>query len=122
MQSNTIAVTRADTSTVTYTRFSDSENKSTYIAGDHTIALPHTLTLNRVFPKPTKSFAGVARTSFKVTKGIALASGEVVPVICEMAYNIPVGVAEADYDKCIEEIKLLAAASFVETLTDVQEI
>lgn len=122
MQANTIAVTRGDTSTVTFTRYSEELNKSTYVAGDHTLALNHTLALSRVFPKPTKDYAGVARTRFKVTKGILLASGQTVPLIASVEYDIPVGVAEADYDKVIEELKLLAAASFVETLTDIQEI
>lgn len=122
MQSNTIAVTRADTSTVTFTRFDEQPNRSTYVAGDHTPALNHSLSLSRVFPKPTKDFAGVARTRVKVTKGILLANGQTVPVIASIEYDIPVGVAEADYDKVIEELKLLAAHSFVETLTDIQEI
>lgn len=122
MQGNTIAVTRADTSTVTFTRFTEEPNRSTYVAGDHTPANPHSLVLSRVFPKPTKDFAGVARTRFKVTKGITLSSGSVVPIIAAVEYDIPVGVAEADYDKVIEEIKLLSAHSFIETLTDIQEI
>lgn len=122
MQSNTIAVTRGDTSTVTYTRFSEEPNKSVYVAGDHTPALPHTLSISRVFPKPTKDFAGVSRTRYKVTKGIALASGQVVNLIAEVNFDYPVGVAEADYDKVTEEIKLLAAHSFLETLIDIQEI
>jgi hypothetical protein len=54
MQSNTIAVTRGDATTVTFTRFSEEINKSTYVAADHSVANAHTLTISRVFPKPTK--------------------------------------------------------------------
>lgn len=121
MQDNSIAVTRGDASTVTFTRFAEEPNRSTYIAGDHSIALPHTLSLARVLPRPSRDSAGVARTRFKVTKGVVIGE-KTVPIICEVAYDYPVGTSSTDLAKVVEEIKLLAAAGFVADLTTFQEI
>jgi len=79
-------------------------NKVAYTGPGHTYATSDLLTLGRVAPKPTASFAGVGRTEAKRTKTVTLADGSTAPVIVTLSVSAPVGAAEADIDGCVNDL------------------
>lgn len=56
------------------------------------------LELKRTAPKPTPTFAGVARSSAKFVRTVTLGDGSKADAIFEGSFSIPVGMAEADVD------------------------
>lgn len=56
------------------------------------------LDLKRTAPKPTATFAGVARATAKFARTVTLSSGSKAELIGEASFSIPVGTADADID------------------------
>jgi hypothetical protein len=56
------------------------------------------ITLKRTAPKPTKDFAGVAKSSSKITRTLTLADGSKADALIETSVSIPVGAVIADVD------------------------
>lgn len=62
----------------------------------HTLTTHDTIALRRVFPKPVKGFAGVARPGVKVVRTCTLANGDVKDAILDLGSSLPVGMTSAD--------------------------
>lgn len=67
-----------------------------YAGPNDTVSVTDTLGLKRTDPKPVGTFAGVARSSAKISRSFTLANGQVVTALGEANFSIPVGVAQAD--------------------------
>lgn len=70
----------------------------------HTFAVKDYLDLKRTAPKPTATFAGVARASAKFVRTVTLGDGSKADAICECNVSIPVGMAEADVDSIRDDM------------------
>lgn len=74
-------------------------HRSLYIAAGHQPDMRDTLGLYRTPPKPTASFKGVQRCSFKFTKDVEVLNpvGETIvsPFIVEVSFSAPIGASEA---------------------------
>lgn len=104
MQPNTItlAVDEQNNATLVdnlYTRFEEYLNRSMYTGPDHTIISPDTLSLYRTPPKQAANFRGTAKTAVKFSRSCSVAGVDgstlSAPIIVEVSFSIPVGVAEA---------------------------
>jgi hypothetical protein len=69
-----------------------------YVGPAHTFSVPDTLVLKRIAPKPTATFAGVARQSAKFSRLVTLADGSTATAIVESTTSLPVGMSESDID------------------------
>jgi hypothetical protein len=106
MQDNviTLAVDELNTGSTTnhvFDRFEEFSNRAVYIGENHALTAKDTLSLYRTFPKASGNFPGVAKSSFKFSKDYAITGVDGVasltsPVIVEVSFSVPVGVAEAD--------------------------
>jgi hypothetical protein len=79
-------------------------NKVVYVGPSHSFSVKDTLALSRVAPKPTKDFAGVARSEAKRTKTVTLGDGSQAEAIVTISCSLPVGMAEADADALRDDI------------------
>lgn len=82
-----------------------------YIGPDNTFQTKDFLDLGRTAPKPTPTFAGVARASAKRTKTVTLADGSTADAIVRIECSLPVGMAKADADALRDDIGDLAIAT-----------
>lgn len=123
-QSESITLTRADTSTITFTRSFGERDGSEYVAGDSSFATPHKLTFKRTYPKPQGDFPGVARVEAKLSHHVVdAATGKASPVIFTMNMAVPAFVSDADRDAVLEELQLLlGTASVMDDLVDKLEV
>jgi hypothetical protein len=99
----TLAVDEANNASTTdhvYTRFEEHLNRSVYICADHDPAARNLLGFYRTAPKINGNFKGVLKTSMKFTRDYTVVgvdgSDLSSPIIIEVNYSIPVGVAAAD--------------------------
>lgn len=79
-------------------------NKVLYTGPSNSFSVKDHLTLNRVAPKPTTTFAGVAKAEAKRTKTVTLADGSKADAIVTISCSLPVGMAEADADALRDDI------------------
>jgi hypothetical protein len=79
-------------------------NKMLYVGPDNTFSVKDHLTLGRTVPKPTATFAGVARAEVKRTKTVTLADSSTAEAIVTITCSLPVGMAEADADALRDDI------------------
>jgi hypothetical protein len=91
--------TTADETQV-YSRHEEHLNRSLYIAEDHTVAAPHTLSLYRTQPKVNGNFLGMAKSAVKFSECLAVEGADGVttvkaPLICEISFSVPVGTSSA---------------------------
>lgn len=91
--------TTADETQV-YTRYEEHLNRSVYIAADHTMATPHTLSFYRTQPKANGNFPGMAKTAIKFSESLAITGVDgvstlKVPLISEVSFAVPVGTTPA---------------------------
>jgi hypothetical protein len=89
---------------------------------NHTYSTPDTLTLKRVAPKATSTFAGVARQSAKFSRLVTLADSSTATAIVEVSTSLPVGMTEADIDSIRDDMGdflLLTAADDLFLKSDV---
>lgn len=85
----------------TLSRFEENLNRSVYVGENHTVVTKDTLTFYRTFPKQNGNFRGVAKTSCKFSRDMAVAGVDSLttisaPIIIEISFSIPVGVSAAD--------------------------
>lgn len=106
MQANTVTIQNDVLNNGTpvaevFERHEEFQNRSTYIGALHSLQSRNTVNLYRTFPTKSGNFRGVAKSALKFTKdfvvpgvdsGVALTS----PMIVEISFSIPVGVAAAD--------------------------
>lgn len=91
--------TTADESQV-YSRHEEYLNRSVYIAADHTLASPHTLSFYRTQPKANGNFPGMAKSAFKISEcllvlGVDGVTNVAAPLIAEVSFAVPVGTSAA---------------------------
>lgn len=85
----------------TFSRSEYFQNRSLYISPGHNSASRDTLGMYRTYPKQSGNFRGTDKTSVKFTTdipvlGIDGISSIKAPLIVEVSFSIPVGVAAAD--------------------------
>lgn len=89
MQNNNLTING-----VSYERWQESDNRSVYIAADHSIAKPHTLTLGRVVPQSAAASAKVrAKLSRTVDTTVSGTAGTGA-LIAEVNVSVPGGVQD----------------------------
>lgn len=81
-----------------------SKDKAGYRGPSHTVSAKDMLTLARIDPKPTSTFAGVARAEAKFTRTFTLGDGTTADAIATASFSIPVGAAEADVDSLRDDL------------------
>jgi len=128
MQDNviTLAVDELNNDTTVdydFTRYEEFQNRSVYIGEDHDLAARDTLSLYRTFPKASGNYKGNAKSTLKFSKdyevtGVDGVSTLTAPVILEVSFSIPVGVAAADRMILRQRaIAILDSDTFMESLT-----
>lgn len=86
--------------TQVYSRYEEHLNRSVYIAADHTVAAPHTLSFYRTQPKVNGNFPGMAKSAVKFSECLAITGSDGVstlkiPLIAEISFAVPVGTTPA---------------------------
>ncbi len=81
-------------------------NSMTYTGPNHTLSVKDVVTLKRTAPKPTATFAGVARSECKMTRtlvlnGVATQHGD---AIFSLTTSVPVGAAAADVEAMLDDL------------------
>lgn len=79
-------------------------NKVQYTGPANTFTTKDVLSLGRVIPKPTKTFAGVAKAEVKRTKTVTLTDGSKADAIVTLSCSLPVGMAKADADALRDDV------------------
>lgn len=77
-------------------RFEEYQNRSVYIAGDHTLASRNMLGLYRTMPKQSGNFRGVAKSAIKFTQdyqvaGVDATTTNIAPGLIDIGFSLPVG-------------------------------
>lgn len=85
---------------IDYTRFDTYQNRSIYIADNHTLALRDMLGFYRTFPKQNGNFRGVQKSAVKFTidqsvPGVDAETTIIHPSLGEVSFNFAVGVSDA---------------------------
>lgn len=87
------------TTDLTYSRYEEQTNRSTYISAVHEPGRRDILAFYRSVPKPAGVFKGVRKSSVKFTHDVTVddsAGGTIdCPVILEINFSIPIGVSTA---------------------------
>lgn len=81
-----------------------SKDKVIYQGPSHTVNVKDVLGLGRVAPKPTATFAGVARAEAKFTRTLTLADSTTAEAIATASFSIPVGAAQADVNSLVDDL------------------
>jgi len=102
-------------STKTYNQDRISPDAITYTGPANTLSVSDTLELKRVYPKPVKGFAGVARPAAKLTRTITLADGTNVEAIMTVSASLPVGIADAEVASMYTDLNSLLALEIAGT-------
>lgn len=105
--------------TKTYTADSFDKNRVIYAGPSNTVTVKDTFNLSRVAPKPTKDFAGVARSSGKLTRTLTVTNGGVSSAadgIVDFQTSIPVGAAAADIDAFLNDLGAFIASATYKTI------
>jgi len=97
--------------TIEFSRFEEFQNRSVYIASNHTLASRNLLTFFRTQPKQSGNFRGVAKSAVKLTEdflvdGVDATTANVSPGIIEIGFSFPVGMTDAQ----ILDLRMRAAA------------
>jgi hypothetical protein len=93
-----------------------SANKIPYVGPSSSFAVKDIITLSRVAPKPTPTFAGVARAEAKRTKTVTLGDGSTAEAIVTISCSLPVGMAKADADALRDDVGDFAISTAGENL------
>lgn len=94
------------------------KNKVQYVGPDHTFSEKDIITLGRTAPKPTATFAGVARSEMKRTKTVTLADGSLADAIFTFSASVPVGIVQADSDALRDDVGDFAVAASGASMVD----
>lgn len=79
-------------------------NKVAYVGPASTFTTKDEITLSRSAPKPTTTFAGVAKSEMKRTKTLTLVDGSRADAIVTLNFSIPVGCVQADADALLNDV------------------
>lgn len=74
-----------------------------YTGPANTLSISDTIELKRVYPKPTKDFAGVARPAIKLVRTVTLADSTKADAILTISGSFPVGISTVDADALIDD-------------------
>lgn len=95
-------------STKSYTLDRSQPDAISYKGPAHTLSIKDLIELKRVYPKPVKGFAGVARPTIKVVKTVLLADGVThADAIVNVTGSFPVGMSDADVGLMVDDVKSL---------------
>lgn len=107
----TLSVDKANTGSPVsevISRYEEFQNRSTYIADDHSFAGRHLIQVYRTFPQRSGNFRGQLKTNIKHTKDFTVlgvdGSNLVTPAIVDTNFSFPVGIADADVIEMIQWI------------------
>lgn len=101
----------------TYTPESFGANAIGYNGPAHTISVKDDLRMSKVAPKPTSTFSGVSRTSYKLTRTATL-TGALTPTwdaIIDVQVTVPVGMASGDVDTLLNDVGAAVASAAFKT-------
>lgn len=73
-------------------------NRVVYVGPSNTFSVKDVLSLARTAPKPTATFAGVAKAEVKRTKTVTLSDGTKHDAILTGTCSLPVGMSKTDAD------------------------
>lgn len=82
--------------TVVYAPYRNLPDSNVLASPSNNASTTDTVALSRVFPKPTKTDAGVSRPRFKRVKTLTLADGSKKDMIIEVSGSVPVGASTVD--------------------------
>jgi len=88
-----------------------SANAAVYTGPASDFATKDAITLKRSAPKGNASFAGVAKSSIKLTRTIATGASTKADAIIEVSVSYPVGMSKSDADTLHADVAALLAAS-----------
>lgn len=91
--------------TRTYTVDRTNPDSVKYVGPANTLSVSDTFEQKRVYPKPTATFAGVARPTAKRVKTVVLNgdAASVADAIINISGSMPVGMADADIDALLAD-------------------
>lgn len=81
-----------------------SKDKVLYIGPSNTFSVKDHLSLGRTSPKPTTTFAGVARAEVKRVKTVDIGGGNKADAIISVSVSLPVGMAQADVNALRDDV------------------
>lgn len=93
-----------------------SADKVQYTSPAHSFTSKDVLSLGRTAPKPTATFAGVARCEAKRIRTVTLADGSKADASVTVVSSLPVGMAKADVDALRDDVGDLCIAAEGEAL------
>lgn len=84
-----------------------------YAGPAHTFSSKDTIELKRVEPKPTSTFKGVARPTFKQVQTVEIDSvtGATADAIIQLTASLPVGMTDAAIDALLDDLAAFAAST-----------
>lgn len=102
--------------TKTYTSYRTQADQNQLAGPANSLSTKDTITLRRVFPKPTKDFGGVARPGVKVVKTLTLSDGSTHDMILDVSGSVPSGAVEADVLSVLSDAAVVLASSDAQAL------
>lgn len=102
-------------STKTYNQDRITPDAIVYTGPANTLSIKDTIELKRVYPKPTSTFAGVARPAAKLVRTVTLADATKADAIITISASLPVGIATADVDAMVDDAVSLLALEAADT-------
>lgn len=84
----------------TYTRYTEFQNRSSYIGEGHSVSKRDNLSFYRSFPTKAANFKGTSKTSLKLTEDLEVVGNDglaqlTAPIIAEVNFSFPVGTTAA---------------------------
>jgi len=108
----------------TYTADSFAADAVGYIGSGKTVSVKDDATLRRTKPKTSATFSGLARTSAKLTRTLAL-TGALTPTgdaIIEVLVAVPVGYTAADVDTLLNDMGAFVASASMKSHVKSQQV
>lgn len=102
-------------STKTYNQDRIAPDVISYAGPANTLSITDILEMKRVYPKPVKGFAGVAKPQEKLTRTVTLADATKSEAILTISASLPVGIADVDVTALLTDAKDLLALEIAGT-------
>lgn len=112
-----VVTDHVEPATATFTRVEETLNRSTYVdRNTHTEAKRDQVQFYRTYPKRSGSSLGSAKSAVKFTRDFSVLNADgsgfnTLPMIVELSFSIPVGVAAADRET-LRALAIGLAASY----------
>lgn len=92
-----------------YTRYEETQNRTVYIADDHTPAVRNQVAFYRSLPTKSGNFRGVGKSSVKFTRdtqvpGVDLNTTLASSIIVDVSFSVPVGLDAIDVRKMRQSV------------------